>query len=122
MLNTLKYILYFVFGLMILLGMAAVVLIQNTIRLSIFSRRREIEVMKLVGATNAFVRLPFMLEGMLTGVLGSVGALALLTVVYMALNSYDRGLTDPARLGGGASPDRACWPFSASSWGRSARG
>jgi cell division transport system permease protein len=99
-LNTLKYILYFVFGLMLLLGIAAVVLIQNTIRLSIFSRRREIEVMKLVGATNAFVRLPFMLEGMLTGLLGAIGALVLLTVVYVALNGYDRGLTDPARLVG----------------------
>ena len=99
-LNTLKYILYFVFGLMLLLGIAAVVLIQNTIRLSIFSRRREIEVMKLVGATNAFVRLPFMLEGMLTGLLGAVGALALLAIVYVALNNYDRGLTDPARLVG----------------------
>ena len=99
-LNTLKYVLYFVFGLMALLGIAAVVLIQNTIRLSIFSRRREIEVMKLVGATNAFVRFPFMLEGMLTGLLGAVGALGLLTVVYVALNGYDRGLTDPARLVG----------------------
>ncbi|MEP6642375.1 MAG: permease-like cell division protein FtsX [Gaiellales bacterium] len=99
-LNTLKYVLYFVFGLMILLGVAAIVLIQNTIRLSIFSRRREIEVMKLVGATNAFVRLPFMLEGMLTGFLGAIGALAMLTVVYVALNNYDRGLTDPARLVG----------------------
>jgi len=85
---------------MILLGVAAIVLIQNTIRLSIFSRRREIEVMKLVGATNAFVRFPFMLEGMLTGLLGAVGALGLLTVVYFALNGYDRGLTDPARLVG----------------------
>jgi cell division transport system permease protein len=99
-LNTLKYVLYFVFGLMALLGVAAVVLIQNTIRLSIFSRRREIEVMKLVGATNAFVRLPFMLEGMLTGFLGAVGAVGLLAIVYVALNGYDRGLTDPARLVG----------------------
>jgi len=99
-LNTLKYILYFVFGLMLLLGIAAVVLIQNTIRLSIFSRRREIEVMKLVGATNAFVRLPFMLEGMLTGMLGAVGAVILLAAVYITLNGYDRGLTDPARLVG----------------------
>jgi cell division transport system permease protein len=99
-LNTLKYVLYFVFGLMLLLGIAAVVLIQNTIRLSIFSRRREIEVMKLVGATNAFVRLPFMLEGMLTGLLGAVGALLMLSIVYIALNGYDRGLTDPARLVG----------------------
>ena len=99
-LNTLKYVLYFVFGLMALLGIAAVVLIQNTIRLSIFSRRREIEVMKLVGATNAFVRFPFMLEGMLTGFLGAVGAVGMLGVVYVALNGYDRGLTDPARLVG----------------------
>jgi cell division transport system permease protein len=99
-LNTLKYVLYFVFGLMALLGIAAIVLIQNTIRLSIFSRRREIEVMKLVGATNAFVRFPFMLEGMLTGLLGAVGAVGLLGVVYVALNGYDRGLTDPARLVG----------------------
>jgi cell division transport system permease protein len=99
-LNTLEYVLYFVFGLMLLLGIAAVVLIQNTIRLSIFSRRREIEVMKLVGATNAFVRLPFMLEGMLTGMLGALGAVVLLAAVYVALNGYDRGLTDPARLVG----------------------
>ena len=56
---------------MILLAVAAVVLIQNTIRLSIFARRREIEVMKLVGATNSFVRLPFMLEGMITGRVGA---------------------------------------------------
>ena len=88
MLTTLKYILIFVGGLALLLGIAAIVLIQNTIRLSIFSRRREIEVMKLVGATNAFVRFPFMLEGMLTGLLGAVGALGLLTVVYVALNGY----------------------------------
>jgi cell division transport system permease protein len=60
-LRTTKYILYFLAGLMILLAVAAVVLIQNTIRLSIFSRRREIEVMKLVGANNSFVRLPFVL-------------------------------------------------------------
>jgi cell division transport system permease protein len=46
------------------------------------------------------VRLPFMLEGMLTGFLGAAGALAMLAVVYVALNDYDRGLTDPARLVG----------------------
>jgi cell division transport system permease protein len=99
-LNTLKYVVYFVFGLMILLGIAAVVLIQNTIRLSIFSRRREIEVMKLVGATNAFVRLPFMLEGMLTGLLGALGAVVMLAVVYVAIDNFNRGITDPARLVG----------------------
>ena len=51
----------------IVLLIASVLLIANTIRLSIFARRREIEVMKLVGATNWFVRGPFMLEGLLCG-------------------------------------------------------
>jgi cell division transport system permease protein len=57
---------------------ASTILIANTIRLSIFARRREIEVMKLVGATNWFVRGPFMLEGLLTGLIGSVAAVVLL--------------------------------------------
>jgi cell division transport system permease protein len=62
----------------ILLLLASTLLIANTIRLSIFSRRREIEVMKLVGATNWFVRGPFMLEGLLCGVAGAAGAVILL--------------------------------------------
>jgi cell division transport system permease protein len=57
---------------------ASTILIANTIRLSIFSRRREIEVVKLVGATNWFVRGPFMLEGLLCGLGGSVLAVILL--------------------------------------------
>ena len=57
---------------------ASTLLIANTIRLSIFSRRREIEVMKLVGATNWFVRGPFMLEGLICGLVGSVVAVFLL--------------------------------------------
>lgn len=64
----------------ILLLVAATLLIANTIRLSIFSRRREIEVMKLVGATNWFVRGPFMLEGLLCGFAGSVVAVLLLLI------------------------------------------
>jgi cell division transport system permease protein len=61
-----------------LLLLASTLLIANTIRLSIFSRRREIEVMKLVGATNWFVRGPFMLEGLICGLAGAVGAVVLL--------------------------------------------
>ncbi|MBW8742614.1 MAG: cell division protein FtsX [Gaiellaceae bacterium] len=64
----------------ILLILASTLLIANTIRLSIFSRRREIEVMKLVGATNWFVRGPFMLEGLLCGLAGAIGAIVLLVV------------------------------------------
>ena len=67
----------FVVGLIVLL-IASTLLIANTIRLSIFARRREIEVMKLVGATNWFVRGPFMIEGLLCGLIGSVCAILLL--------------------------------------------
>jgi cell division transport system permease protein len=66
-----------VLAILILLG-AATILIGNTIRLSIFARRREIEVMKLVGASNWFVRGPFMVEGLLTGVIGAAAAVVLL--------------------------------------------
>ena len=59
---------------------ASVLLIANTIRLSIFSRRREIEVMKLVGATNWFVRGPFMVEGLLCGLVGAFAAVILLLI------------------------------------------
>jgi cell division transport system permease protein len=62
----------------VILLVASVLLIANTIRLSIFSRRREIEVMKLVGATNWFVRGPFMLEGLICGLVGSIAAVILL--------------------------------------------
>jgi cell division transport system permease protein len=64
----------------VLLVIASTLLIANTIRLSIFARRREIEVMKLVGATNWFIRGPFMLEGLLCGLLGSVLAVVLLVL------------------------------------------
>jgi cell division transport system permease protein len=63
----------------VLLG-AAVLLISNTTQLAIYARRREIEIQKLVGATNWFVRLPFMLEGITAGVAGAVIALFLLAV------------------------------------------
>jgi cell division transport system permease protein len=64
----------------VLLVVASTLLIANTIRLSIFARRREIEVMKLVGATNWFIRGPFMLEGLVCGLVGSVFAVILLVL------------------------------------------
>jgi cell division transport system permease protein len=64
----------------VLLIVASTLLIANTIRLSIFARRREIEVMKLVGASDWFVRGPFMLEGLLCGLVGSVVAVILLVL------------------------------------------
>src|SRR5437868_15414026 len=64
----------------VLLVTASTLLIANTIRLSIFARRREIEVMKLVGAINWFVRGPFMLEGLLQGLVWSIFAVVLLVL------------------------------------------
>ena len=69
----------FLIAVVVLLA-ASTILIANTIRLSIFARRREIEVMKLVGATNWYVRGPFMLEGVLTGLIGSIAAVLLLFI------------------------------------------
>ena len=68
----------------IVLLVVAVGLIWNTIRTAMFARRREIEVMKLVGATNWFIRIPFMLEGLLQGLLGAIAACGGLWVLNSA--------------------------------------
>jgi cell division transport system permease protein len=65
--------------------LASVLLVSNTIRLSLFSRRREVEVMKLVGATDSFIRWPFVLEGLFVGALGGACAVALLAVAKVTL-------------------------------------
>jgi cell division transport system permease protein len=69
----------------VLLTLASVLLIANTIRLSLFARRREVEVMKLVGATDWFIRWPFVIEGVVVGALGAAIAIALLGVTKVAL-------------------------------------
>ena len=84
----------------ILLVVAATLLIANTIRLSIFARRREIEVMKLVGATNWFIRGPFMLEGFLCGLVGSV-----LAVILLVLGKTIALPSILPHIGGGAGSD-----------------
>jgi cell division transport system permease protein len=63
-----------------LLILASIALIANTIRLSVFARRREVEVMKLVGATNWFIRWPFVIEGVIVGFLGGVVSVLLLAI------------------------------------------
>ncbi|WP_028062617.1 permease-like cell division protein FtsX [Solirubrobacter soli] len=68
-----------------LLGVASVLLIANTIRLSLYARRREVEVMKLVGATDWFIRWPFVLEGVIVGAAGGLLAVLLLIVAKVAI-------------------------------------
>ncbi|TML52777.1 MAG: FtsX-like permease family protein [Actinobacteria bacterium] len=89
----------------ILLVIAATLLIANTIRLSIFARRREIEVMKLVGATNWFIRGPFVLEGLVCGLVGSIFAVILLVL--------GKTIALPAVIGhlGGDNSDIHAMPF-----------
>jgi len=71
-------------GLAVLLIIASILLISNTIRLSLFSRRREVEVMKLVGATDSFIRIPFVIEGVVLGALGGIVAVLMLGIGKVA--------------------------------------
>jgi cell division transport system permease protein len=68
-----------------LLALASLLLVANTIRLSMYARRREVEVMKLVGATDWFIRWPFVIEGVIVGALGGITAIVLLGVVKVSL-------------------------------------
>ena len=69
----------------VLLVLASILLIANTIRLSLYSRRREVEVMKLVGATDWFIRWPFVIEGMIVGSSGALLAIVVLGITKVAL-------------------------------------
>jgi cell division transport system permease protein len=66
---------------------AALLLILNAIRMAMFARRREIEVMKLVGATNWFIRVPFMMEGIVQGLIGALFAVGALVAVDRAMDN-----------------------------------
>ena len=74
-------------GLALFVGLAlgTAILVSNTLRLGVFARRDEIEIMKLVGATNAFVQAPFLIEGLLQGLLGAILATLALLGVRAAL-------------------------------------
>jgi len=79
------------FAILIVAGIllfAAGLLILNTIRMAMFARRREIEVMKLVGATNWFIRIPFMLEGLIQGIVGALFAVGSVVVLNNFFESW----------------------------------
>jgi cell division transport system permease protein len=88
--NTVRLI--FIVISLVLLG-SSLFLIVNTIRLATFARRREIEVMKLVGASNWFVRVPFIAEGMVQGVVGA--GIAVLSVLALKRFGFDQAFSDP---------------------------
>ncbi|MGZ4144738.1 MAG: permease-like cell division protein FtsX, partial [Actinomycetota bacterium] len=70
---------------------AALVLIATTIRMAIYARRKEIGIMKLVGATNWFIRIPFMMEGVVEGLIGAIVAVLLLLPTKSVLSSFGPG-------------------------------
>lgn len=73
-----RIIRYFGWGMVGLLALASLMIIANTIKLTVYARRDEIEIMKLVGATDWFIRWPFLIEGMLQGCIGAVLAILIL--------------------------------------------
>lgn len=85
----LKNVTYYA-GLLILaiLFMVSMVVISNTIRLTVFARRREISIMKYVGATNGFIRMPFVVEGLLIGTISAVITFAVVAAGYVYLYNY----------------------------------
>jgi cell division transport system permease protein len=88
-------------ALALILLLSASVLILNTIRLAIFARRREVSVMKLVGATNWFIRLPFMFEGVIQGLLGAVVAAIVVVVLHLVLDAQRSNILAQMRLSTG---------------------
>ncbi len=91
-LDSLSQVLNLLFlGLAMVLGVSAVVMIANTIRMAIYARRDEVAIMKLVGASNWYIRIPFLLEGMIEGVVGA--GMAVLTIWVASRNLRSIGET-----------------------------
>ena len=79
----------------VILVIVSVLIISNTIKLTVFARRKEISIMKYVGATNSFVEGPFVIEGMLIGIFSTIIVIAILAVCYSALSvGFAKAITD----------------------------
>ncbi|KQP71629.1 cell division protein FtsX [Microbacterium sp. Leaf288] len=86
---------YIAVGIAVLMLIAAVLLIATTIRLSAFARRRELGIMRLVGASNRFIQTPFILEGVFAALLGSIlASAAVIAGVHFGVNNYLRNRVD----------------------------
>ncbi len=86
---TLKNVTYYAgLAILVILFMVSMVVISNTIRLTVFARRREISIMKYVGATNGFIKLPFIVEGLIIGTLSALLTFGLLSGGYIYLYDY----------------------------------
>ena len=105
--NLKRIVNYIGWGLVAVLGVVSVVVISNTIRLTVFARRKEINIMKFVGATNAFIRLPFFVEGMTVGAISGVLATVVVGGAYYGL---EQALLQPEALWLNEFT-KCMWPF-----------
>lgn len=86
------------FWFMIFLGALAIFIISNTIKITLFARRRDINIMKYLGATNSFISWPYIIEGIIIGLVGSLVAMAVMLVAYQAFLSADIAWVDAMQL------------------------
>ena len=97
-----KAVTYVCYGLVIVLAIVSVVVISNTIKITVFNRRKEIGIMKLVGATNGFIRFPFFVEGVTSGLISALIASAIVCGGYYAVYEwYGKNPTNLTTMFGG---------------------
>lgn len=108
-------------GLVAVLALISLVVISNTIRVTVYARRKEINIMKFVGATNSFIRLPFLVEGALIGLLAALISFGLVTGAYLgvleAVQQSGNGLLSSLYFS--LIPYRQIWPWLAGGFGLS---
>lgn len=98
--NVITYVSY---GLVVVLALVSVVVINNTIKITVFNRRKEINIMKLVGATNGFIRFPFFVEGVTSGLISAAVSSGIICGAYYALTRwYVENPTNLSQMFGGA--------------------
>lgn len=97
-----KAVTYVCYGLVTVLAIVSVVVISNTIKITVFNRRKEIGIMKLVGATNGFIRFPFFVEGVTSGLISALIASAIVCGGYYAVYEwYGKNPTNLTTMFGG---------------------
>ena len=93
---------YACYGIVAVLALVSMVVINNTIKITVFNRRKEINIMKLVGATNGFIRFPFFVEGVTSGLVSAALASGIICGAYYALTRwYEENPTNISQLFGG---------------------
>lgn len=98
-----KVVNYISYGLVIVLALVSIVVINNTIKITVFNRRKEISIMKLVGATNGFIRFPFFVEGVTSGLVSAGIASGIICGAYYALTRwYAENPTNLTQMFGGS--------------------